>query len=343
MDYPCVMSRLNAAACATFLLAMLLLTQLSAFAATHELGDEAVLQVDEKADIFLVVQPPSGSPQDQGLESTVNKYAPGIAKDRLAVILEDREAGDPLKIPWTWLAPDVRASIILDLFPGDRPAEGGGWSHQVSLPDESFSMLSRLFHGDDDLILDLFTRLGRDLERGDRILLRGRDFSPGLKKALHDLAAHKGLRPESGTGAGGEDDAGHAGDDDMQDQDAGAALRHRPRPLPSPKGGLVYKRDESGEVYAEYLVRRGDSLYSIARRFTDRKRPERVNAAVRVIQRASGLKRASSIRPGDKVVIPSSLLGGDYTVGKVSIISVPPSAGQSTPIVPPSPSTTPLQ
>ncbi|NOZ88056.1 MAG: LysM peptidoglycan-binding domain-containing protein [Deltaproteobacteria bacterium] len=304
------------------IISCLLLQGAAAFAGLHPLEKGEALLIDEKADIFLVVQVSEDAHETP--ESIVRRYTSDLPRDRLAVILEDRQPADPINIPWTNLVSKVKARILLDLFPKDRPLQNKGWVHVVVYSDESFNLLSRLFHGDDDLILDLFTRLGRDIHTGDTLVLEKQDMTSGLADNLFKQAEARAIPIyEKSKPAGKQVQGEISEDDEILDQDIGAnkmtevhstlyKAREKAIFLPRPKDGLLYKKDKNGELFTEYKVRKGNSLYSIAKRFTGRKKPSRINAAVRVIQRASGFRKAASIRPGDIVVIPVSLLGQDY-------------------------------
>lgn len=109
----------------------------------------------------------------------------------------------------------------------------------------------------------------------------------------------------------------HSSKDDLGDEKSGTGTSRerngthvRPDKMPGPKPGPAGKQQNPQAITSTYIVKKGDTLYSIARKF---------GTGYKTLKRLNGL-RSSRIHPGQKLMLysPAAGTGGKITDPKTS-------------------------
>jgi N-acetylmuramoyl-L-alanine amidase len=230
------------------------------------------IRVKSRREIDLVVRP---APL-QDWAGLAREYAaePAAAAPELAR-LAGYEAPEPRRdvtIPFDLLNDDYRALVLVNLFPGDGPDQGG-WLHvaragRLATPDEGLWQIAKWFAGDGERF--------REIARANS--LSSPDLAQGQKILVPAALLHRSLKPlptsDDGSLSFGEDGLGSY---------AGYRLR-------------------TGEaLYSAVVVR-----------FTGRTDPDDVNAVAADLARRSGIRDVTDIPVGFKVKLPFDLLEPEF-------------------------------
>ncbi len=183
--------------------------------------------------------------------------------------------GGVVRIPLASLDDEMRAMVLLDLFPKDR-REGGDWIHvarsgEVATYDEGMWQVAEWFTGDGSRYASLVAANGLpspELAAGQEVRVPGSLLHPAL----------------------------------------------RPRPT-SDDGTLVYGSDAKGRYAGYRLKAGEALYSAVVVRFTGRTDPDDVNAVAEALASRSGIRNLKDIPIGWRVRIPFELLEPEFLPG----------------------------
>ncbi|MDH4246672.1 MAG: N-acetylmuramoyl-L-alanine amidase [Deltaproteobacteria bacterium] len=117
-------------------------------------------------------------------------------------------------------------------------------------------------------------------------------------------------------------------------------LGFRPKGIKAP---LVLLAEKDGRLFATYVLEKGDTLYSLLIRFTDREHADEINRMSGLLVKLNGLKKATQAQAGFKLRIPIEWISEEYLgPGFVASRKAPPPRAPSQTAPKPGPSTTTL-
>lgn len=238
---------------------------------TVELSSDMRLAVVGGRDLVLEARPRKG----EGWEEIARRV--GSGPESAAAIAAASGGGEPgarefVRVPFLALSGELRALVLLNLFPSDR-IEDGAWVHVakagvVPTYDEGLWQVAAWFAGD-----------GARFEEIGRVNgLASPDLARGQVVRIPVALLHPSLRP---------------------------------RPT-SDDGGLVYDRDAQGDYAGYRLKPGEALWSSVVVRFTGRTAADDVEAVARDLAVRSGIRDTTDIPVGWIVKIPLDLLDAEF-------------------------------